>query len=173
MSDELLRKVQTTTIKTDRPTPKVGDTVVVHTIIRDGEKRRIQKFQGIVISMKGQGADLMFTVRKISYGVGVEKIFPLHSTNIEKIEILKHASVRRSKLYYMRDRIGKSAMKLKPGQTVEAFVAPEPEASTEEPKDVEEVAEIKAEAQEEVVAEVSESKEEAKVEEKKTDEETK
>lgn len=113
-----MKKAQAIVKLEKRPEVKTGDTVVVHTIIRDGDKKRIQKFQGIIISTKGSGNDKTFTVRKISYGVGVEKVFPLYSTNIEKIEILKHASVRRSKLYYMRDRIGKAAMKLKPGAPV-------------------------------------------------------
>jgi large subunit ribosomal protein L19 len=101
-----------------RPELQVGDTVVVETIIRDGDKKRIQKFQGIIISMKGHGLSKTFTVRKISYGVGVEKIFPLHSANVANITILKHAKVRRSKLYYLRDRIGKAATFLKPGKAV-------------------------------------------------------
>ncbi len=119
MSQEIIKKVQEKYgSHENRPEIQVGDTIVVHNIIRDGDKKRIQKFQGMVISIKGSGADKMFTVRKISYGVGVEKIFPINSTNIDKIEVLKHAKVSKSKLYYMRKRIGKAAMKLKAGDAV-------------------------------------------------------
>lgn len=108
------KKFQTTTI----PNIQIGDTVEVNTIIRDGDKKRIQKFTGIVIAIKGKSGSKTFTVRKISYGVGVEKIFPYNSTNIQSVIIKKRASVRRSKLYFLRDRIGKAAMKLKPGEEV-------------------------------------------------------
>ena len=121
MSQELIKAVQSKYLKSDRPEISVGDLVVVHTKIRDGEKIRIQKFEGLIISIKGSGTDKMFTVRKISYGIGVEKIFPLHSTNIEKIEVVRHSKVRRAKLYYIRERVGKAAMKLKPG----AIITPE------------------------------------------------
>ncbi len=99
-----------------RPKINVGDTVSVDTVIRDGDKRRIQKFKGIVIATKGKGVSKTFTVRKISYGIGVEKIFPLYSPNVESIEIIKHATVRRSKLYYLRDRVGKAATTLRGGK---------------------------------------------------------
>lgn len=96
----------------------VGDTVAVHTIIREGDKKRIQIFKGLVISIANKGISKSFTVRKISYGVGVEKIFPMHSTNIEKIELLKQGEVRRAKLFYLRDRVGKAALKVKPGKPI-------------------------------------------------------
>lgn len=118
MNTGILKKVEANNSTTDRPEIAIGDTVIVHTIIRDGEKTRIQKFEGLVISIKGAGFNKTFTVRKISYGVGVEKIFPLHSTNIEQIEVTKHANVRKSKLYYLKQRIGKAAMKLKSGKDV-------------------------------------------------------
>lgn len=101
-----------------RPEVNVGDTVVIDTVIRDGDKKRIQKFKGIVIATKGKGITKTFTVRKISYGIGVEKIFPFYSPNIEGIEIIKHSKVRRSKLYYLRDRVGKAATTLKAGKDV-------------------------------------------------------
>ncbi|BCX14289.1 MAG: hypothetical protein KatS3mg085_821 [Candidatus Dojkabacteria bacterium] len=123
------------------PQVQIGDTVVVHTIIRDGNKTRIQKFKGLIIAMSGKGVSKTFTVRKISYGVGVEKIFPLYSTNIEKIEILKHAKVRRSKLYFLRNRVGKKAMKLKKGDVVEPHENVVSEPSNEEVKEVENQAE--------------------------------
>lgn len=100
------------------PTFEVGDVVAVHTIIREGDKKRIQIFKGLVIAKKGKGTSKTFTVRKISYGIGVEKIFPVHSTNIEKIEILKKGNVRRAKLYYLRDRVGKAALKVRAGDPI-------------------------------------------------------
>jgi len=84
-----------------------GDTIKVYTKIREGESERIQAFEGIVIKKHGSGLNETFTVRKISFGVGVERIFPLHSPNIEKIEIVKKGSVRRAKLYYLRKTVGK------------------------------------------------------------------
>ncbi|MDX2225995.1 MAG: 50S ribosomal protein L19 [Verrucomicrobiae bacterium] len=95
----------------------VGDTVKVHTIVKEGEKSRVQIFTGIVISRKGSGLNANFTVRRISYGEGVERIFPLHSPNIEKIEVEKQGDVRRAKLYYLRDRVGKQATTVKEKQT--------------------------------------------------------
>lgn len=95
-----------------RPTPefRVGDTVRVHYRIREGEKTRVQVFQGLVIRRHGRkGADATFTVRKVSYGTGVERIFPLNSPLIEKIEMMTRSHVRRARLYYLRDRRGKAA----------------------------------------------------------------
>jgi large subunit ribosomal protein L19 len=86
-----------------------GDTVAVHQKIKEGDKERIQVFQGVVISRRGSGTGETFTVRKISSGIGVEKVFPLHSPNIEKIKRVRGGKVRRAKLYYMRDRYGKKA----------------------------------------------------------------
>ncbi len=116
MNTQLIQKIENKHIRTDLPNFKVGDTVTVSTIIREGEKQRIQKFSGLVISIKGSGTRKMFVVRKISYGVGVEKNFPLYSPNIEGITVDKHGSARRAKLYYLRDRVGKLALKVKPGQ---------------------------------------------------------
>jgi len=118
MNTEVISKISTNLPK--RPEIKVGDTVSLSTVIRDGDKKRIQKFKGIVIAKKGKGSSSTITVRKISYGIGVEKIFPVYSPNIEKIEILKHANVRQSKLYYLRERIGKAATLLKAGKDVDA-----------------------------------------------------
>ncbi len=84
-----------------------GDTLNVHVKVVEGEKERIQQFQGVVLSKRGEGLGATFTIRKISDGVGVERIFPLHSPRIAKIEIIKEGSVRRSKLYYLRSRTGK------------------------------------------------------------------
>jgi large subunit ribosomal protein L19 len=88
---------------------KVGDTVKVHVIIREGGKERIQIFKGDVIAKKGAGASETFTVRKISFGIGVERIFPLHSKMIKKIEVVRRGKVRRAKLYYLRSLKGKAA----------------------------------------------------------------
>ncbi len=86
-----------------------GDTVKVHTKVVEGDSERIQVFDGVVISRRGSGISASFTVRKISYGVGVERVFPLHSPRIEKIEVVKTGKVRRAKIYYLRDLAGKAA----------------------------------------------------------------
>ncbi|MDR2340983.1 MAG: 50S ribosomal protein L19 [Puniceicoccales bacterium] len=92
---------------------KVGDGVKVHVRIKEGEKERIQIFSGIVIARKGTGATEMFTVRRISFGVGVEKVFPVHSPYIEKIEIDRISVPMRAKLYFLRNRVGKEAVKVR------------------------------------------------------------
>lgn len=109
MSDKILREAQKEFIKENLPEFNVGDTVKVSVKIKEGEKERVQVFQGIVIGRKGAGTQATFTVRKMSSGVGVERIFPLHSPNIDKIEVAREGHVRRAKLYYLRDRIGKAA----------------------------------------------------------------
>jgi large subunit ribosomal protein L19 len=95
--------------KKDLPLLRSGETVRVHVKVVEGEKERTQVFEGIVIGLSGKGNRATFTVRKISYGVGVERIFPLHSPRIEKVEIVSHGRVRRAKLYYLRQRSGKAA----------------------------------------------------------------
>ena len=87
----------------------VGDTVRVHVKVKEGSRERVQVFEGTVIAKKHGGIEETFTVRRISYGVGVEKVFPLHSPTIVKIETVRHGFVRRAKLYYLRDRVGKAA----------------------------------------------------------------
>jgi large subunit ribosomal protein L19 len=96
-------------IETGRPEFSVGDTVAVHVRIKEGEKTRTQVFTGTVIARKGGGIQETFTVRRISYGEGVERVFPLNSPNVEKIEVQRRGMVRRSKLYYLRDLSGKKA----------------------------------------------------------------
>lgn len=95
--------------KSDLPAFRAGDTVIVDYRITEGEKSRIQSFRGDVIQIKGEGLTKTFTVRKISNGIGVERIFPLHSPSIDGISIVKHGKVRRSRLFYLRDRVGKKA----------------------------------------------------------------
>jgi len=94
---------------TDRPAMKSGDTVRVHVKVREGDKERIQIFEGVVIGQHRGGTRASFTVRKVSFGQGVERIFPLHSPTIQKVEIMRSAKVRRAKLYYLRDLKGKAA----------------------------------------------------------------
>ena len=94
---------------TERPEMKSGDTVRVHVKVREGDKERIQVFEGMVIGMHRGGARATFTVRKVSFGQGVERIFPLHSPTIDKIEVVRGAKVRRAKLYFLRDLKGKAA----------------------------------------------------------------
>ena len=91
------------------PVIRVGDTVKVHVKIREGERERIQVFEGTIIAKKGSGVSETFTVRRVSYGVGVERVFPVHSPNVAKVELVRSGKVRRSKLYYLRDRVGKAA----------------------------------------------------------------
>ncbi|MCQ2461136.1 MAG: 50S ribosomal protein L19 [Clostridia bacterium] len=87
----------------------IGDTVKVHVKIKEGNRERVQVFEGTVIARRGGGVSETFTVRRVSYGVGVEKVFPVNSPNVEKIEVVRKGKVRRSKLYYLRDRVGKAA----------------------------------------------------------------
>jgi large subunit ribosomal protein L19 len=105
----LMQVVEDSQKKADVEPFRVGDTVKVHVIIKEGDKERIQIFQGDVIAKRGRGLDASFTVRKISFGIGVEKIFPLHSKAVRKVEIVRSTKVRRAKLYYLRGLKGKAA----------------------------------------------------------------
>ena len=96
-------------LKTEVPQFRIGDTVIVHNRIKEGQRERIQLFEGTVIAKKNGGISETFTVRRVAYGCGVEKTFPLHSPNVAKVEVVRHGKVRRAKLYYLRDRVGKSA----------------------------------------------------------------
>ena len=96
-------------LKAEPPVVTVGDTVRVHLKVKEGNRERIQIFDGTVIAKKHGGIEETFTVRRISYGIGVEKVFPLHAPSIEKVEVVRHGKVRRAKLYYLRDRVGKAA----------------------------------------------------------------
>ena len=96
-------------VKEEPPVANIGDTVRVHVRVKEGSRERIQVFEGTVIAKKHGGIDESITVRRISYGVGVEKVFPLHAPAVEKIELVRRGKVRRAKLYYLRGRVGKSA----------------------------------------------------------------
>jgi large subunit ribosomal protein L19 len=104
-----LQSIEDQLKKSDLPAMRPGDTVRVHQRIQEGDKERVQVFEGVVLKMNRAGARSTFTVRKISYGIGVEKIFPLHSPLLEKIEVKQTGMVRRSRLYYLRDLKGKAA----------------------------------------------------------------
>jgi large subunit ribosomal protein L19 len=106
---DLLRAVDNSQMRSDHPRLRPGDTVRVHVKIKEGEKYRIQVFEGVVIAQKNNGISSTFTVRKVSSGYGIERIFPLHSPIIEKLEVVKSGKVRRARLYYLRGRRGKAA----------------------------------------------------------------
>ncbi len=109
----IIEKINKEQVKKDVAVFNVGDTVKVHTRVIEGDKERIQIFAGIVIARKGHGINEAFTVRKISYGEGVERVFPLHSPKVAKIEVTKSGRVRRARLHYLRKRQGKEAMSVK------------------------------------------------------------
>ena len=106
---DALKTMAASSMKETTPECSVGDTVRVDVKIREGERERIQAFEGTVIAKKGSGVAETFTVRRVSYGVGVERVFPLHSPNVEAVKVIRYGKVRRSKLYYLRDRVGKAA----------------------------------------------------------------
>lgn len=109
----LLQEIERLQLKTDLPDFRPGDSVKVHAKIIEGTRERIQIFEGIVIARAGGSIGETFTVRKLSSGIGVERVFPLHSPNIDKIEVVKHGAVRRAKLYYLRSRTGKAATRVR------------------------------------------------------------
>lgn len=104
-----LDMVDDASLRDNIPTFRAGDTVKVHVKVVEGNRSRLQVFQGVVIARKGHGVTETFTVRKISFGVGVERTFPVHSPTVEEIEVVSRGDVRRAKLYYLRDRVGKAA----------------------------------------------------------------
>src|SRR5215471_15152038 len=105
----IIKKLEDRALRNDLPEFRVGDTVRLQVKVREGEKERIQTFEGVIIKINRGGNRATFTVRKVSYGVGVERIFPVHSQRLEKITVLSHARVRRARLYYLRQRSGKAA----------------------------------------------------------------
>lgn len=106
---DALKLIAADSVKEQAPEFNVGDTIRIDVNIREGERERIQKFEGTVIARKGSGVGETFTVRRVSYGVGVERVFPLHSPNVKNIVVVRKGRVRRAKLYYLRDRVGKAA----------------------------------------------------------------
>lgn len=109
----IVAKISKENLKKDVTEFTIGDTVKVHTKVVEGEKERVQVFSGVVIARKGNGVQGSFTVRRISYGEGVERVFPIHSPRIDKVEVEHRGKVRRAKLYYLRDRLGKGAITVK------------------------------------------------------------
>ena len=106
---DALKTIAAASVKETTPEFSVGDTVKVSVNIREGERERIQMFEGTVIAIQGSGISKTFTVRRLSYGVGIERVFPLHSPNVESVQVIRSGKVRRAKLYYLRDRVGKAA----------------------------------------------------------------
>jgi large subunit ribosomal protein L19 len=144
MDTNVIKKVEESFYK-KRPDVRVGDTVRLHLKIKEAGKERTQIFEGVVIAIKGSGLSRNLVARKISYGVGVEKIVPFHAPALEKIEVVKRGSVRRSKLYYLRGRVGKRA--LKAGETTSIYLTDEEEVGVEIPV----TGDIKEELPEEVL----------------------
>ena len=144
---DILKSIEHEQLKNKIPELRVGNTVRVHVRIKEGNKERIQVFEGIIIKVQGAGVNKTFTVRKISYGVGVEKTFLIHSPMIEKVEVVRVGKARRAKLYYLRDRIGKaSKTKEKLGARIENKEIVLKEELTEEPVVENEVASASEEA---------------------------
>lgn len=149
MNTEIVNKV-TKSLTKKRPDIRVGDTVKVHIRIKEGDKERVQLFEGTILAIKGEGPSKTFTVRKISYGIGVEKIFPLYAPTVEKIEIVKRGKVRKSKLYYMKRKIGKKAMRV--GGLEDIYLTDEedqPEATAEAQEEENKETETKEDKKEE------------------------
>ena len=106
---DALKLIAQDSLKAEKPAFSIGDTVKVDVKIREGERERIQAFEGTVIAINGSGVTETFTVRRVSYGVGVERVFPVNSPNIADVKIVRYGKVRRAKLYYLRDRVGKAS----------------------------------------------------------------
>ena len=106
---DALKLISNSSLKTEVPVLNVGDTVRVHVRIKEGDKSRIQVFEGTIIAKKHGGINETFTVRRVAHGCGIERVFPVHSPVVEKVDIVRSGKVRRAKLYYLRDRVGKAA----------------------------------------------------------------
>ena len=106
---DALKQISNSSLKSEAPVINVGDTVKVHVRITEGDKSRIQVFEGTVIAKKHGGTHETFTVRRVAHGCGIERVFPVHSPVVEKVEVVRSGKVRRAKLYYLRDRVGKAA----------------------------------------------------------------
>ena len=190
---DILKSIEHEQLKNKVPELKIGNTVRVHVRIKEGNKERIQVFEGIIIKKQGGGVNETFTVRRISYGVGVEKTFLVHSPMVEKVELVRVGKARRAKLYYLRDRVGKAAKtkekigariedkeiivkeEVVPGESVaEEVVTEEAVAEAVEAEKIEKAAEAeKAESTDKVekTSEEVKAEEEPKAEEEKKDEE--
>ncbi len=105
----IIKAIENEQLKSNLPAMSIGDTIRVHVKVKEGSRERLQAFEGTLIGKKGQGLKETFTVRRISYGVGVERIFPVHSPRIDHIDVVRRGKVRRAKLYYLRDRVGKAS----------------------------------------------------------------
>ena len=163
---DIIKSIEHEQLKNKIPDLRIGDTVKVHARVKEGNRERIQVFEGIIIKKQGGGVNETFTVRRISYGVGVEKTFLVHSPNVEKVEVTRVGKARRAKLYYLRDRVGKAAKtKEKIGARIETKeIVVKEEVVPGESDVVEEVVEVVPETAE---APVEEVKVEEKVEDKK------
>lgn len=106
---DALKLISSESMKEQAPQMEIGDTVKVHVWIKEGDKPRIQVFEGTVIAKKHGGIHETFTVRRVAHGVGIERVFPIHSPNVDRVEIVRNGKVRRGKLYYLRNRVGKAA----------------------------------------------------------------
>ncbi len=106
---DALKLIAQDSLKAEKPAFSIGDTVRVDVKIREGERERIQAFEGTVIAKRGSGVSETFTVRRVAYGVGVERVFPVHSPNVAAVKVVRYGKVRRAKLYYLRDRVGKAS----------------------------------------------------------------
>ncbi len=174
---DIIKSIEHEHLKDKIPELKVGNTVKVHIRIKEGNKERIQIFEGIIIRVQGTGINKTFTVRKTSYGVGVEKTFLVHSPLVEKVELVRVGKARRAKLFYLRNRIGKAAKtKEVVGARIEDKEIEVKGTTVEDVKAEEEKEKVKVEAaevKEEVKAEATEVKEEAKAEATEVKEEAK
>lgn len=106
---DALKLISNSSLKAEVPELNIGDTVKVHVKIKEGDKSRIQIFEGTIIAKKHGGISETFTVRRVAHGCGIERVFPVHSPAVDKVEVVRHGKVRRAKLYYLRDRVGKAA----------------------------------------------------------------
>ena len=160
---DIIKSIEHEQMKSKIPTLKVGDTVKVHVRVKEGNRERIQVFEGIIIKIQGGGVNQTFTVRRISYGVGVEKTFLIHSPAVEKVEVVRVGKARRAKLFYLRDRLGKSAKtKEQVGariETLETVIKEETVPETAEEAPVEEA--VAENVEQPVAEETAEAPEEA------------
>ena len=168
---DIIKSIEHEQMKNKIPELKVGNTVKVHVRVKEGNRQRIQVFEGTIIKVQGGGVNQTFTERRISYGVGVEKTFLVHSPNVEKVEVTRVGKARRAKLFYLREKLGKAAKtKEKVGARIETKEVVLKEEMTEAPEEVEEVKEEVAAVEEAPVAEEPAKVEEAPVEEPKAEE---